>query len=79
MLIKFEETQVFGFEAALRGMRNPLESWSRNDSKFINGHLTSIGDKDLDLATRLIKGGSEHRKFDRQIQVWVDITGPLYW
>ena len=60
-------------------MRNPLESWTRNDSEFKNGHLISMGDNDLDLAVRLIKGGTEHRKFARQIQVWVDITAPLYW
>ena len=60
-------------------MRNPLESWIRKDSEFKNGHLISMGDNDLDLTVRLIKGGTEHRKFARQIQVWVDITAPLYW
>ena len=60
-------------------MRNPLESWKRSDSEFINGHLVLMGGNDLDLATRLIKAGPEHRKFARQIQVWVDITAPIFW
>ena len=130
--MKFENIRVFNFENALRGMRNPLESWKSSDSKFgiYNGddawdlaeemvygykraaaekegsneiikvsneeietyydnmrlywdsdvyEIAAIGPKDMNLAQRLIRGGSEHRKFLRQIMVTVDITAPLYW
>ena len=89
--MKFEETDVWGFEHAIRGMRNPLESWNKSDSRYKNfteplgGHMDSfytkfvIGKKDLELMQKLIKAGSEHRKFMRQIMVSVDITAPLYW
>ena len=76
--MKFENTEVYGFKRALKGMRNPLESWRKNDTVEENGKVV-IGENDLDLAQRLIKSGSEHRKFMRQIFVSVDITGPLYW
>lgn len=76
--MKFENTQVFNFEGALRGMRNPLESWAKNDTVEENGNVT-IGENDLGLAKRLIRAGSEHRKFMRQIFVSVDITAPTYW
>ena len=76
--MKFENTEVYGFKRALKGMRNPLESWHKNDTVEENGKVV-IGENDLDLAQRLIKSGSEHRKFMRQIFVSVDITGPLYW
>ena len=76
--MKFENTEVYGFKRALKGMRNPLESWSKNDTVEENGKVV-IGENDLDLAQRLIKSGSEHRKFMRQIFVSVDITAPLYW
>lgn len=75
--MKFDKTEVYGFEAAFRGMRNPIESWARSDSNFAGE--VEIGEKDLGLAVRLIKSGTEHRKFLRQIQVWVDITAPIYW
>ena len=109
-MIKFENTEVFNFEGALRGMRNPLNSWDKSDSglgcrerrtwvtieksnklckncaatydshAFCNGYKEFIfGDNDLALAQRLIKAGSDHRKFLRQIFVSVDITAPLYW
>lgn len=80
--MKFENTEVFNFEGALRGMRNPMDSWDKLDSYYgINNHewCYRIGEKDLDLAQRLIKGGSEHAKFMRQIFVSVDITAPRYW
>lgn len=73
----FEKTEVFNFDGALRGMRNPLNSWNKSDSYKKNNELV-IGRNDLDLAQRLISGGSEHRKFLRQIMVSVDITAPLY-
>ena len=76
--MKFENTEVYGFKRALHGMRNPLESWAKNDTIEANGTVT-IGENDLALAKRLIKAGNEHRKFMRQIFVSVDITGPLYW
>ena len=89
-MIKFENTEVMNFEGALRGMRNPLNSWDKGDS-YVSYDYTSfdrpddryqhveIGSNDLDLARRLIKAGSDHRKFLRQIFVSVDITAPLYW
>ena len=77
--MKFENTEVFNFEGALRGMRNPLNSWNKSDSgQTLNGKY-QIGKNDMDLAQRLIKAGSPHRKFMRQIFVSVDITAPLYW
>lgn len=79
--MKFEHTEVWGFEHAIRGMRNPLESWDKSDSLF-KGSIqcfSVLGENDLNLMQRLIKAGSEHRKFMRQIFVSVDITAPLYW
>ena len=89
-MIKFENTEVMNFEGALRGMRNPLNSWDKSDSFYdleedpspINPNdwvIYRLGDNDLALAQRLIKAGSDHRKFLRQIFVSVDITAPLYW
>ncbi len=79
-MIKFENTNVMNFDGAIRGMRNPLNSWNKSDSYWNNGRRTyHIGENDLDLARRLIKAGSDHRKFLRQIFVSVDITAPLYW
>lgn len=76
----FENTQVWGFEHALRGMRNAKNSWDRADSKVTSekGDLW-IGPNDMKLIQSLIKGGPEHRKFMRQIFVSVDITAPIYW
>lgn len=79
--MKFEKTEVWGFKHALRGMRNPMNSWEMSDSlieKEFEGQL-EIGKIDMKLAQTLIKAGSEHRKFLRQIFVSVDITAPLYW
>lgn len=81
--MKFEKTEVWGFEHAIRGMRNPLESWGKSDSYYGNNEVGLesyvIGEKDLELMQTLIKAGSEHRKFLRQIFISVDITAPLYW
>ena len=77
--MKFENTEVFGFEGAIRGMRNPLNSWDRMDSK--SNELTGefeIGSNDLQLMQALIRGGGEHRKFMRMIHVQVDVTMPRY-
>ena len=76
--MNFENTQVWGFEHAIRGMRNPKNSWAKSDSTF-NGIQANIGSADLKLMQTLIKSGSEHRKFLRQIFVSVDITAPMYW
>jgi hypothetical protein len=83
--MKFENGNVWGFEHAIRGMRNPLESWSKSDTTSdcfyadIKTCGVTIGQNDLELMQKLIKAGSEHRKFMRQIFVSVDITAPLYW
>ncbi len=75
-MIKFETNDVWGFEWAFKGMRNPMNSWDKSDSNWI---FQEIGENDLALARKLISAGSEHRKFLRQIYVSVDITAPLYW
>lgn len=94
-MIKIEKTDVCGFEAAIRGMRNPMNSWDKSDS-FIttkdevpcddaDGCCTTIycnsgiGPNDLELMKKLVKAGSDHSKFMRMITVTVDITAPLYW
>ena len=85
-MIKFENTEVMGWEAAIRGMRNPLESWEKSDSEYLrteDGHIISsrfeIGPNDLNLMMRLQSAGTDHRKFLRMIVVYVDITAPFYW
>lgn len=103
--MRFENTEVYGFQGALRGMRNPKNSWDKSDSSYCvnsidesTSHCSTcpmnegctgsqrdietryiIGKNDMKLAQQLIKAGSEHRKFMRQIFVSVDITAPLYW
>lgn len=79
MSLKFENTEVWGIEHALRGMRNPMNSWNRADTIADDANNISIGENDLDLAQRLLKAGPEHRKYLRQIFVSVDITAPRYW
>lgn len=66
-------------ENAIRGARNPMNSWSRSDSYYDNNHKYILGPNDLDLAKRLCEAGSDHRKFLRQIFISLDITAPLYW
>ena len=88
-MIKFEHTEVLGWEHAIRGMRNPLNSWEKMDSKTIRimdeitdeciGFQFDVGPNDLDLMTRLRNAGTDHRKFMRMLTVYVDITAPLYW
>jgi hypothetical protein len=79
-MIKVEHIDVWGFEHAIRGMRNPLNSWNKSDSKFYCREETiDIGKNDLDLMRRLFDAGTEHRKYLRQIIVSMDITAPLYW
>lgn len=99
-MLKIEKTEVVGWEAAIRGMRNPLNSWEQSDSAYCHrdlardcttcvhrdtdysactaGHF-DVGPKDYDLMTRLRNAGTDHRKFMRMIEVYVDITAPLYW
>ena len=94
-MLKIENTEVVGWEAAIRGMRNPMNSWEKSDSRFSLlddcGDCThcnlrfdecneqQIGPNDLDLMTRLRNAGTDHRKFMRMITVYLDITAPLYW
>lgn len=77
-MIKFERFDVLNFENAIRGARNPLNSWDRMDSTTVDGKFV-FGENDLNLAKRLCRAGSDHRKFVRQIFVTVDITAPIYW
>ena len=78
-MIRLERTSVMNLENAMRGARNPMNSWSRIDSYYDENGSYVLGPNDLDLAKRLRKAGSDHRKFIRQIFVSVDITAPLYW
>ena len=86
-VMKFENTDVWGFEHAMRGMRNPKNSWAKSDSwcmplddpDFPKRGGYFIGQNDMKLAQTLIRSGSEHRKFLRQIFVSVDITAPIFW
>lgn len=84
-MIKIEHVEVLGWEAAIRGMRNPMNSWKQSDSQFgCNGDSCPIdgvfiGERDYDLMMRLVSAGSDHRKFMRMINVSLDITAPLYW
>ena len=78
-MIKLERTSVMNLENAIRGARNPMNSWSKMDSEYDEKGNYVLGQNDLDLARRLATAGSDHRKFLRQIFVSVDITAPLYW
>ena len=78
-MIKLERISVMNFENAIRGARNPMNSWDRMDSYYDENGNFVLGENDLNLAKRLAKAGSDHRKFMRQIVVSVDITAPLYW
>ena len=78
-MIKIERFSVMNLENAMRGARNPLNSWSLMDSYYDENHLYILGPNDLDLAVRLRRAGSDHRKFLRQVMVSADVTAPLYW
>ena len=93
-MLKIENFEVLGWEHAIRGMRNPMNSWEKSDSNFFDdseGHVCNIcqgrgsmsliemGPNDHDLMMRLRNAGTDHRKFMRMITVYVDITAPLYW
>lgn len=90
-MLKVEKTEIYGWEAAIRGMRNPMNSWDKSDTVYgtywgdIDGHKCiddsgfTIGKNDLSLMKRLAKAGTDHRKYMRMITVYCDITAPLYW
>ena len=78
-MLKTENTAVMNMDNAIRGARNPMNSWARMDSYTDSEGVFHFGENDLDLARRLCAAGSDHRKFIRQIFVSVDITAPLYW
>ena len=82
-MIKIENTDTYGWEAAIRGMRNPLNSWGKSDTAFYSypeeGVAHKIGPNDLGRMKSLCNAGTDHRKFMRMIVVWADITAPLYW
>ena len=88
-MIKLEKTEVVGWEAAIRGMRNPMNSWDKSDSRYsclcmddkrdcpVEPYI--VGPNDLELMMKLRNAGTDHRKFMRMIVVYLDITAPLYW
>ena len=88
-MIKLEHTEVVGWEAAIRGMRNPMNSWDKSDSRYsclcmddkrdcpVEPYI--VGPNDLELMMKLRNAGTDHRKFMRMIVVYLDITAPLYW
>lgn len=82
-MLKLENTEVFGWEAAIRGMRNPMNSWSKSDTQYFDRggvfRVPKIGENDLKLMKSLSKAGNDHAKFLRMINVTVDITAPFYW
>lgn len=94
-MLKIANTEIMGWEAAIRGMRNPKNSWGKSDSGYVCGDKKcsyvpecdlccdvphyEIGQNDYDLMTRLRNAGTDHRKFMRMITVYLDITAPLYW
>lgn len=88
-MLKIENYEVFGFEHAIRGMRNPMNSWDKSDSYFMDNSGTDcpcecpygfiVGKNDFELMKKLANAGTDHRKFMRMIVVYADITAPLYW
>ncbi len=78
-MLKVDHGCVMNLENAIRGARNPMNSWGKMDSRYDEAGNYILGENDLDLAGRLCRAGSDHRKFLRQILVSVDITAPLYW
>ena len=78
-MLTLKNTSVMNFENAIRGARNPMNSWGRMDSHTEPDGTFVFGPNDLDLAMRLAKAGSDHRKYLRMVFVSVDVTAPLYW
>lgn len=79
-MIKLKNTDVYGFEAAIRGMRNPWNSWDKSDSVILpTENIIDVGKNDLALMKKLVSAGTDHSKFIRMINVTCDITAPMYW
>ena len=78
-MLKVERISVMNLENAMRGARNPLNSWARSDSYYDENGQYILGENDLGLAKRLARAGSDHRKYLRQIFISVDVTAPMYW
>ena len=78
-MLKVDHISVMNLENAMRGARNPLNSWAKSDSAYDEQGRYVLGENDLSLATRLCSAGSDHRKFIRQILVSMDVTAPMYW
>ena len=81
-MIRIDNIKTYGWMSAIRGMRNPMNSWDKMDSYETHGEFGDqffFGENDLELAQKLVRAGSDHRKFLRQIFVSMDITAPLYW
>lgn len=78
-MLRLETTEVTGFRAALRGMRNPMDSWDKADTTYEQDGTPHIGERDIALAQKLRNAGTDHRKYLRFIKVTVDITAPWYW
>lgn len=78
-MIKIENVEVVGMKAAVRGMRNPKNSWEKSDSSVVDGHSFFVGDNDFALMRTLANAGTDHGKFMRMIHVQCDVTAPLYW
>jgi hypothetical protein CLOSPO_00621 len=81
-MINIENTEVYGWESAIKGMRNPMNSWDKSDSSFYCKNFAdrfNIGENDLQLMKKLVNAGTDHSKFMRMIMVTCDVTAPLYW
>ena len=79
-MIKIENLEVWGFRGAIRGMRNPMNSWDKIDTTFDeHGNVIKLGSNDGSLMLRLKVAGSDHRKYLRMIHIQCDVTAPLYW
>ena len=79
-MIKIENLEVWGFRGAIRGMRNPMDSWNKMDTVFDeNGNVIKLGENDASLMLRLKTAGPDHRKYLRMIHIQCDVTAPLYW
>lgn len=78
-MLKIENVSTFGWKAAIRGMRNPKNSWAQIDSAVVNGNCFVVGNNDYDLMYKLASAGTDHGKFMRMIHVQCDVTAPLYW
>lgn len=78
-MLKIENVSTSGWKAAIRGMRNPKNSWAQIDSAVVNGNCLVVGNNDYDLMYKLASAGTDHGKFMRMIHVQCDVTAPLYW